>query len=326
MGLIRWEGDRRRDALHALAATPTSLMTPGATGPLRYPTRRRGHPESGRALPAVARRLQPVVAVVAAHVGHRRPTCPAIQGRSCLADGSSAGRCLSAAVFERRRRHRRAGRRRPPTRGGRRRFAAPGGARPEHVSERAPDVCLEGRRSGRRPAARTRCSIRREGEAAWRDLSRACSMSLFVWDTTSVADGRYLLRVRATDSPTNSADRVLSGDRESDPFEWTTRRPHSPSESCAPGHPIRLTVRVAGHAESRFSSWSIRRPAPTGRWRIRWTGSATRSTSATKSRCRADVPGACRVAGDRPAAERGVADRWALRLNDAVARAGVPSR
>jgi hypothetical protein len=85
---------------------------------------------------------------------------------------------------------------------------------------------------------------RREGETAWRDLRSGLTDALFVWDTTSVADGRYLIRVRATDSPTNSAERTLSGDRESDPFEIDNTPPQLTIESSRQGNSTRLTVRV----------------------------------------------------------------------------------
>lgn len=85
---------------------------------------------------------------------------------------------------------------------------------------------------------------RREGEAAWRDLRAGLTDPMFVWDTTSVADGRYLIRVRASDSPTNSADRALTGDRESDPFEIDNTPPQLTIESARTGNSLRLTVRV----------------------------------------------------------------------------------
>ncbi len=57
---------------------------------------------------------------------------------------------------------------------------------------------------------------RREGEATWRALRSDLADPLFVWDTTTVADGRYFLRVTASDALGNTPDRVLTGDRESD--------------------------------------------------------------------------------------------------------------
>lgn len=86
--------------------------------------------------------------------------------------------------------------------------------------------------------------FRREGETAWRDVRRGLSDPLFVWDTTSVADGRYLIRIRATDSPTNSAERVLTGERESDPFDVDNTPPQITLDTARQGATIRLTIRV----------------------------------------------------------------------------------
>ncbi len=57
---------------------------------------------------------------------------------------------------------------------------------------------------------------RREGETSWRPLRSDLADPLFVWDTTSVADGRYFVRVTASDALTNTPDRVLTGHRDSD--------------------------------------------------------------------------------------------------------------
>jgi hypothetical protein len=56
---------------------------------------------------------------------------------------------------------------------------------------------------------------RREGEDTWRLLRDQLTDPLFVWDTTSVPDGRYLIRVTASDALTNTPDRVMTGDRDS---------------------------------------------------------------------------------------------------------------
>lgn len=85
---------------------------------------------------------------------------------------------------------------------------------------------------------------RREGDSTWRDLKSGVLDSMFVWDTTSVADGRYVIRVRATDSAANSADRVLTGDRESDPFDVDNTPPVVTAEVARNGATIRLSVRA----------------------------------------------------------------------------------
>jgi len=60
---------------------------------------------------------------------------------------------------------------------------------------------------------------RREGETAWHELKSDLSDSILVWDTTSVADGRYTIKVVASDEPSNTPDRTLKGERESDPID-----------------------------------------------------------------------------------------------------------
>jgi sugar lactone lactonase YvrE len=62
-------------------------------------------------------------------------------------------------------------------------------------------------------------SYRREGETTWRPLKRAESDTILVWDTTSVPNGRYLLRVVASDAPSNSPSTALAGAFESQTFD-----------------------------------------------------------------------------------------------------------
>jgi hypothetical protein len=60
---------------------------------------------------------------------------------------------------------------------------------------------------------------RREGETAWKLLKRALIDPILVWDTTSVPNGRYVLRVVASDAPSNSPTTALTGAMESTTFE-----------------------------------------------------------------------------------------------------------
>jgi sugar lactone lactonase YvrE len=60
---------------------------------------------------------------------------------------------------------------------------------------------------------------RREGETSWRTLRREMSEEILVWDTTSVPNGRYTLRIVASDAPANSPDRALTGSRDSASFD-----------------------------------------------------------------------------------------------------------
>ena len=62
-------------------------------------------------------------------------------------------------------------------------------------------------------------SYRREGETAWKVLKRSLWDPIFVWDTTSVPDGTYLLKVAASDAPSNSPGTSLVGELESVNFD-----------------------------------------------------------------------------------------------------------
>jgi hypothetical protein len=85
---------------------------------------------------------------------------------------------------------------------------------------------------------------RREGESVWHDLRSGLSDAIFVWDTTSVADGRYVIKVLATDGPSNAADRALVGERDSDPIEIDNTPPVITAEIIRQGAAVRLGVRV----------------------------------------------------------------------------------
>jgi hypothetical protein len=60
---------------------------------------------------------------------------------------------------------------------------------------------------------------RREGETSWKILKRAVVDPILVWDTTSVPNGSYLLRIVASDAPSNSPSTALNGALESSTFD-----------------------------------------------------------------------------------------------------------
>jgi hypothetical protein len=60
---------------------------------------------------------------------------------------------------------------------------------------------------------------RREGDTSWKSLKKGLTDSILVWDTTSVPNGRYVVRVVASDSLSNSPATALSGDMESAAFD-----------------------------------------------------------------------------------------------------------
>ena len=60
---------------------------------------------------------------------------------------------------------------------------------------------------------------RREGDTAWKPLKRGLWDAIVVWDTTSVPDGTYYVKVSATDAPSNSPASALVGEFESVSFD-----------------------------------------------------------------------------------------------------------
>jgi sugar lactone lactonase YvrE len=60
---------------------------------------------------------------------------------------------------------------------------------------------------------------RREGETAWKALKRNLVDPILVWDTTSVPNGTYLLRVVASDTAANPPGSALAGHMDSSSFD-----------------------------------------------------------------------------------------------------------
>ena len=82
-----------------------------------------------------------------------------------------------------------------------------------------------------------------------------------MWDTTAVADGRYVLRVGASDSPTNAADRALSARRDSDPIDVDNTPPAITTEIARQGGASRARRARARRVRARFRSSSTRSAA-----------------------------------------------------------------
>jgi hypothetical protein len=60
--------------------------------------------------------------------------------------------------------------------------------------------------------------IRGANETAWKLIREKVRERYLSWDSTAYADGKYLLRVTASDAPANPPDQALTGIRESDLF------------------------------------------------------------------------------------------------------------
>ncbi|MGE3704468.1 MAG: hypothetical protein AB7I13_04300 [Vicinamibacterales bacterium] len=60
---------------------------------------------------------------------------------------------------------------------------------------------------------------RREGETTWKTLKDGLAEPILVWDTSTVPNGTYIVRISASDSPSNPSDTALTGESDSQAFE-----------------------------------------------------------------------------------------------------------
>jgi sugar lactone lactonase YvrE len=60
---------------------------------------------------------------------------------------------------------------------------------------------------------------RREGDTSWKVLRRDLTDTILVWDTSTVPNGTYFVRVIASDAPANSAGTALTGELDSSAFD-----------------------------------------------------------------------------------------------------------
>ncbi|HEX5475405.1 MAG TPA: hypothetical protein VFX12_12140 [Vicinamibacterales bacterium] len=107
---------------------------------------------------------------------------------------------------------------------------------------------------------------RKEGETTWKPLKRGLWDPIFVWDTTSVPDGTYYVKVRASDAPSNSPEAALAGELESVSFDVDNTAPRIELEPGAAGPsrgPIEFVVQDAQSPVQRVeysldaSRWQI---------------------------------------------------------------------
>jgi len=60
---------------------------------------------------------------------------------------------------------------------------------------------------------------RREGETAWKTLRKGITESILVWDTTTIPNGTYFVKIVASDAPSNPLSTALAGELDSAAFE-----------------------------------------------------------------------------------------------------------
>jgi hypothetical protein len=66
---------------------------------------------------------------------------------------------------------------------------------------------------------------RREGEIAWKVLRSDLTDPILVWDTTTVPNGTYFVKIVASDAPSNAAGVALAGEMDSVAFEIDNTAP-----------------------------------------------------------------------------------------------------
>ena len=106
---------------------------------------------------------------------------------------------------------------------------------------------------------------RREGETTWKPLKRDLWDPIVVWDTTSVPDGTYLVKIAASDAPSNSPGAALTGELESVTFDIDNSPPRV--EMQAPGKPGSRTISFVvrdDHSAVQRVEYSL----DASRWRV----------------------------------------------------------
>lgn len=84
---------------------------------------------------------------------------------------------------------------------------------------------------------------RRVGESRFRILRREVTEPVLAWDTTTVPNGRYVVRIAASDAPSNPEPLALSADKESGAFEVDNTPPVVTAQATA-GSAGRVRVQV----------------------------------------------------------------------------------
>jgi hypothetical protein len=99
-------------------------------------------------------------------------------------------------------------------------------------------------------------------EASWRPLRKGLSDAVLAWDTSTVPNGRYVLKVVASDAAGNPEALALTGDKESEPFDVDNTAPLVQA-TLAQRDPARVRVLVKDESSLiRKAEWAL----DGGRW------------------------------------------------------------
>ena len=86
-------------------------------------------------------------------------------------------------------------------------------------------------------------SYRPVADNRFRPLKKGVTDAVLAWDTTTVPNGRYVIKVTASDAPSNPSEVALSGDKESAPFD-VDNTPPTVTVTILPGPARRVKVTV----------------------------------------------------------------------------------
>jgi outer membrane protein assembly factor BamB len=95
---------------------------------------------------------------------------------------------------------------------------------------------------------------RGEGEQNWKLLKDRVEQRYFTWDTTTMPDGAYYLKIVASDAPSNPPDEALTAERISERFEVDNSPPEILNLSAVPQSPdvlVRFVARDSTSAVAR---------------------------------------------------------------------------
>jgi hypothetical protein len=109
-------------------------------------------------------------------------------------------------------------------------------------------------------------SYRAEGEISWKPLRKNLREEVIAWDTVAMPDGRYTLRIVASDALSNPQVSSLTGERESKPFDVDNTPPRVSDLVAAPaggGHSLTF-VALDDSSAVRKVEYSVN----SGQWQI----------------------------------------------------------
>ena len=106
---------------------------------------------------------------------------------------------------------------------------------------------------------------RREGDTTWRALQRGLDDPIFVWDTSSVPDGTYLVKIVASDAPTNAPATALSGELESASFDIDNTPPRIEIQTATQSGTRTLTFAVR---DDQSAVQKVEYSLDASRWRV----------------------------------------------------------